>query len=294
MTRSAQRAAAVARHAQYGLAGLSGDELEVIFEHVSRAVDPRPALALSATSKAMRVPLQLALLRLKARHEQATAVLAKAYGSPCCAQGRAAVMLSWGGTGLAADSFEAVGRLGNELPQLERLDLCLNRCCGGEGVPRWAAALGAGALPALKLLHLGAVNIGVAGAAALAAAFGRGAMPRLMQLYLYGNPIMDEGMIDLAPRLGSLPDLVYLEIEQCQLGDDAVAALVAPPTSGVGFQSLQKLFLNCNQISNDGCAALASAIKGGALPAIELVALGGCNPACEAAKEAVSHVIAER
>ena len=44
-----------------GLAGLSDDELSVVFEHVCSTLDPRPALQFSAASRSMRVPLKAAL-----------------------------------------------------------------------------------------------------------------------------------------------------------------------------------------------------------------------------------------
>ena len=41
-----------------------------------------------------------------------------------------------------------------------------------------------------------------------------------------------------------------------------------PPTASV-LQSLNTLFLGNNQITDEGCAALASALHGGALPALK-------------------------
>ena len=69
---------AAARRAQPAsvLLGLSDDELEMVFEYVCSIVDPRPALALSPASRSVRRPVQPALLRLRARHEAARAVLA--------------------------------------------------------------------------------------------------------------------------------------------------------------------------------------------------------------------------
>ena len=61
-----------------GLPGLSDDELEIIFERLCRPLDPSPAVALSAASRSMRAPVEAALGRLRRRHEQAKALLAKA------------------------------------------------------------------------------------------------------------------------------------------------------------------------------------------------------------------------
>ena len=53
---------------------------------------------------------------------------------------------------------------------------------------------------------------------------------------------------------------------------------MAQPTAGK-LKSLERLFLNGNQITDAGCATLASALRGGALPALkELEFLYG-NPA---------------
>jgi Ran GTPase-activating protein (RanGAP) involved in mRNA processing and transport len=56
-----------------------------------------------------------------------------------------------------------------------------------------------------------------------------------------------------------------------------VASLVAQPTAGA-LKSLEVLFLNGNQITDAGCATLASALCAGALPALKALGLGN-NPA---------------
>ena len=67
-----------------------------------------------------------------------------------------------------------------------------------------------------------------------------------------------------------------------------MASLLAPPTAGV-LPSLEQLYLYSNQITDEGCAALASALRGGALPAVSDLRLGG-NPASEEAQEAACEV----
>ena len=64
-----------------------------------------------------------------------------------------------------------------------------------------------------------------------------------------------------------------------------VASLVAQPTAGA-LKSLERLWLDRNQISDAGCATLASALRGGALPALRVLDMR-CNPASDEAKEAV-------
>ena len=53
--------------------------------------------------------------------------------------------------------------------------------------------------------------------------------------------------------------------------------------------SLQFLDLDDNQITDEGCAALASALRGGELPALKKLDLDG-NPASEEAQEAACEV----
>ena len=53
--------------------------------------------------------------------------------------------------------------------------------------------------------------------------------------------------------------------------------MVAQPTAGA-LKSLEELDLFGNQITDAGCATLASALRGGALPALKQLVLYG-NPA---------------
>ena len=52
------------------------------------------------------------------------------------------------------------------------------------------------------------------------------------------------------------------------------------------FKSLEELWLQFNQITDAGCATLASALRGGALPALKRLDLLG-NPASQQAKATV-------
>ena len=60
---------------------------------------------------------------------------------------------------------------------------------------------------------------------------------------------------------------------------------MAQPTAGA-LKSLETLHLHLNRITDAGCATLASALRGGALPALKELLLGD-NPASEEATEAV-------
>ena len=77
-------------------------------------------------------------------------------------------------------------------------------------------------------------------------------------------------------------------------GDEGLAALVAPPPldapppQAEALAELRVLGLDATQITDDGCAHLASRLRRGALPALELLARGLYGiPASEAARAAV-------
>ena len=156
-----------------------------------------------------------------------------------------------------------------------------------------AERLGAGALPGLTELRMINTHVGGAGASALAAALGQGALPRLKFLYLRNAAIGDAGLVALAPALRRRPALEGLSLESNPIGDEGLAALVAPPppagapppTTG-GLATLTVLDLDRTQITDAGCATLAAALDSGALPALEGLELSGI-PASAAAKAAV-------
>ena len=60
----------------------------------------------------------------------------------------------------------------------------------------------------------------------------------------------------------------------------------ALPTTTVGLKKLETLVLSCTQVTDAGCATLASALDSGALPALKRLTLDG-TPASTAAKAAV-------
>jgi len=149
-----------------------------------------------------------------------------------------------------------------------------------------------GALPALTSFGLFNVCVGDAGASALAAALDRGALPRLKVLQLSNAAIGDAGLVALAPALRRRPALEGLYLAGNPFGDEGLAALVAPPPADApppqaeALAQLKELYLNKSQITDDGCAQLASRLRSGALPALEHLYLGG-TPASEAARDAV-------
>ena len=106
------------------------------------------------------------------------------------------------------------------------------------------------------------------------AALGRGALPQLSSLSLTNAAIGDAGLIALAPALRQLPTLEYLDLSQNPLGDEGLAALLAPPpppgalsAPAGGLARLNGLLLSRTRISDAGCAALACALESGALSA---------------------------
>jgi hypothetical protein len=140
--------------------------------------------------------------------------------------------------------------------------------------------------------------VGDAGTSALAAALSGGALPRLKHLGLINAAIGDAGLVALAPGLRRLPALEMLILRGNPVGDEGLAALVAPPPlAGAlplptgGLKELIRLDLDYTQVSDAGCAALAAALDSGALPALEELSLDGI-PASVAAQDAVDAALA--
>ena len=156
------------------------------------------------------------------------------------------------------------------LPALERLGIFIDDN-GDEGVASLADGLRRGRLPSLRRLSLVYAQIGPQGATALASALTKRALPSLEIFNLYGNPLGDAGLAALLPALRRLPPLKGLGLTQ--------------PTAG-NLKSLEELWLDRNQITDAGCATLASVLRGGALPALKQLLLG-YNPASEEAQDAV-------
>ena len=203
------------------------------------------------------------------------------------------------GSRLSPTNLATLGTLGLMLPALRFLHLsgtpssATDTIGGPDGVQRLLAGLGAGVLPAVTYLCFGGMRVGDTGASALAAALDRGALPRLDNLVLSSATIGDAGLVALAPALRQRPALVRLGLERNPLGDEGLAALVAPPppagapptTTGV-LTKLKVLYLSHTQITDAGCATLASALDSGALPALVNLPLRGI-PSSDAAIEAV-------
>ena len=273
------------------LLSLSGDEQRILFTQLCNVLEPRLAVALSSACRGLRA-LTLALLQqLRADHEVAAALCLKV-GLRSCKVLREAKQVDWRYKGLSSDDLALLGTLGSVLPALQTLIL-QEPAAGPDGMQRLAEGLGAGALPAVIYLALVGVHVGDAGASTLAAALGRGALPRLMTLQLSSAAIGDAGLVALAPALRQLPALFCLGLEGNPLGEEGLAALVAPPPpAGAlppptgGLAKLEVLYLSRTQVTDAGCATLAAALGSGALPALETLELDGI-PASAAAQAAV-------
>ena len=277
------------------LAALSGDEQLVIFVQLCNPLDPGVAVAFGSVNSELLELTQAPRQQLQADHEAAAALGRKA-GKRSCKALREAKDVVLYLTGLSSDDLALLGTLGSVLPALEKLTL-IEPAAGPDGVPRLAEKLGAGALPAVTWLTLNDTHVGDAGASALAAALGRGALPRLKHLFLRSTALGDAGLAALAPALRQLPALERLGFGDNPLGDEGLAALVAPPPpAGApppptgGLTKLKWLDLSHTQIADTGCAALAEALDSGTLPARAHLILQGI-PASAVATVAVTQAL---
>ena len=287
------------------LSKLGGDEQCLIFSQLCNTLDPIIAMAFSSASSELQALTQPLQQQLKADYEAATALARKlGWNFKSCKDLRKAMVISsvrsiyysshWTYDGLTAADLELLGTL--VLPALGSLHL-REPAAGPDGVQRLAEKLCAGALPALTILEFSSMQVGDAGASALAAALGRGAIPRLKSLNLILSSIGDAGLVALAPALQKLPALEHLYLASNPLGDEGLAALLAPPpaagappagalppTTGV-LTKLKVLNLRCTQIADAGCAALAAAFDSGALPPLEDIDLLGTQATGKATRK---------
>ena len=248
------------------LSKLSGDEQCIIFSQLCNVLDARIAVAFGSVSSELHALTQALLQQLRADHEVAAALCRK-MGMRSCKELREETNIIWTSTCLSAAEWALLGTLGSVLPALERLTLFGPAdAAGPDGVQRLFERLGAGALPALTSFTAFG-HLGDAGASALAAALGRGALPRLKGLALNNTAIGDAGLVTLAPALRQRPALERFSLIGNPLGDEGLAALVAPPpqadapshSTGV-LTKLRELDLRNTQITDAGCSTLASAL----------------------------------
>eukprot|EP00964_Phaeocystis_antarctica_P061568 scaffold36809_cov56-Phaeocystis_antarctica.AAC.2 len=284
------------------LAALSGDEQRILFTQLCNVLEPRTAVYLSSASNELRTATEALLQQLRGDHEAAAALCHKV-GLRSCKELREAKQINWFKIGLTAADLATLGTLGSVLPALEELVLVESAgSADPDGVQRLAEGLGAGALPAVTRFALHGVRSGDAGASSLAAALGRGALPRLKTLRLGNTAIGDAGLVALAPALRRLPALECLNLMGNPLGDEGLAALVAPPppppagtppTTTGGLKKLGLLNLGDTKVADAGCAALAAARGSGVLPALQRLNLDSTHAsaaAIDAVYEALAHL----
>jgi hypothetical protein len=270
------------------LSKLSGDEQEILFVQLCNVLDPGIAVALSSVSNELRTATRVPLQQLKTGHKAAAALCCK-LGYWNCKELREAKEVCLCQCGLTAEELKLLGTLGSVLPALEILYL-IEPAAGPDGVQQLAEGLGAGALPALTKLRLSQTHVGDAGASALALALGQGALPRLQLLDLRYAAIGDAGLVVLAPALRRRPALESLDFENNPLGDEGLAALVAPPppagapppTTTGGLAMLKSLDLSRTQVTDAGCGTLTAALDSGALPALEKLYMSGIRASATA------------
>ena len=277
------------------LCTLCTDEQGIIFSQLCNALEPHVAVYFGSVSCALRSSTQAQRQQLKVQHVLAAALCHKLGMRSCKGLREAKQVRDWRHKPLAAADLATLGALGSVLPALEELRLFESSggAAGPDGVQRLAVGLSAGALPAVNSLTINNIYIGDAGASALAAALGRGALPRLVDLNLNNTNIGNAGLVALAPVLQRRSALETLNLACNLFGDEGLAALVvpapsagAPPLSTGVLPKLEELDLRSTQMTDAGCATLASALDSGALPALEKLELDG-TPARAAAKAAV-------
>ena len=121
---------------------------------------------------------------------------------------------------------------------------------------------------------------------------------------LSSTALGDAGLVALAPALRRLAVLEGLYLGQNPLGDEGLAALVAPPppagvlppTTG-GLAKLEALYLSNTQITDAGCATLAAAFDSCALPPLEDLDLLGTRATGKATRKvevAITHALTRR
>ena len=252
------------------LSKLSADQHRSIFEGLWCVFEPRFAVDFSSASSELWALTQELRQQLRAEHEAVAALCRKLVLWSCKDLREAKKIYGNGGRLqchlLSPADLALLGTLGSMLPALELLTLYASPAGVPDGVQQLAEGLGAGALPAVSGLYLDGMHVGDAGASALAAALGRGALPRLKILVLGSNAISDAGLVALAPALRRLPALESLFIFGNPLGDEGLAALVAPPPPAgalppptAGLAKLKTLILSDTQVTDVGCAALIAA-----------------------------------
>jgi len=280
------------------LHALPDDIQQLLFGQLCNPLDPRSAVAYSSASKELRELTQRvegarkSLLQELKEENAAAAALGLKWGLLSCKALREAKDIGWFQNGLSTTDLATLGKLTPVLTAVATLRLVEPPHSAGPDGRQLVERLGEGALPAVTSFSLHSVFMGDAGASALAAALDRGALPRLKHLYLCSAAIGDAGLLALTPALRRRPALEVLGLSGNPFGDQALAALVAPPPADAPppqaelLAELRRLYLINTQVADAGCAHLASRLRSRALPALRGLYLDG-TPASVAARDAV-------
>ena len=278
------------------LLALSHDALGVIVDGLADPLQPVIAVALSSTCKGLRTSpvLERARLILMQRHFRAVALCETMVMS--CEELSYAEVLEYGDS-LDADDLATLGMIvrTSGLPRLHCLDLSRN-FFGNAGLRELCKGLGCGAAPSLITVDISYNGFCLTGAEALAAVLLGGAMPKLATLCINDNHIGNQGIAALVAPLRKLPALKTLNLTNCEIGDEGVASLVDNLDKNE-FKRLERIWLKDNLVTDAGCGMVVTAVRNGALPMIVRtngIRLGGTNPARDPAIRAVKDAIRGR
>lgn len=196
---------------------------------------------------------------------------------------------------LAADDCDVLGELVRveTLPNLRTLSLYRQPLVGPVGMRALARGLCARSAPLATLQELNLYQCALTATGAAALAPGLAALPGMQRLYLSDNAVGDVGLSALAPQLIRLDQLHILTLCDNDIGDRGLEALldaiVAHPLVH-RLPSLREItLLGRNAISDAGCASLAAALVGGALPCLRCSV--NFMRGCPASKAAIWQVI---
>ena len=256
------------------LLDLSHDEVSIVAHELCDALQPLHAVHLSSAAKGLRAAMREQIDLLRQRH-----AVAVAFAGLCgmgCAELPLATTLFLGKVHKKPASLAHWRTFGmllgcGSLPRLETLAV---HGSSDEGVFSGSS---------IEHLNIAVDDSGDKGGVFfLAEGLCRGGgLPVLHTLNLSMNPFGDAGLAALLPALLQLPMLKLLYLAYTKITDEGLASLVAQP-----LKSLERLGLSGNHINDAGCAKLASALRGGALPALNTLNLKG-NRASQKATDAV-------
>ena len=259
-------------HSRCHLLTLSHDELGVIVDGLADPLQPVVAVALSSSCKGMRTPLRAALEVLQQQYEKVDALCRKMgiNGAALYSNARIPGHLNWHSRNLTADDMATFGILLRKgQPFLRALYLTGNEI-GDAGMQALCDGLSHLKTPSLEAVNLTTTQIGPAGAAALAPALCTEGMSKVTRLWIGQNDLSDEGVTALAAYLRQMPALEVLCLEDCMLGDEGLASLLANLGKD-DFKALRHLYLNNNHLTEAAGKTIVSAVNGESLQSLKAV-----------------------